>query len=188
MLWLFQTHQPPQWLGPWTSTYFVTPGYRSRYIVHTEQGTQFQSQLMEDLCRIGGGNQSRTTPYYPQGKGVVERNNRMLVDALRSLLLGRGLENGMWCCRRSCDLTAAHHTPACMRPQTSWCWAERPGTPDIPCCSHRVSRTWVRGEINRNHGPGSWYTAGPVVADTDRRLGRAPSVPGGRLGMDGKLS
>jgi len=60
--------------------------------IHTDQGVQFQSQLMGDLCRIWGVNQSWTTPYHPQGNGVVERNNRMLGDALRSLLLGRGQE------------------------------------------------------------------------------------------------
>jgi len=60
--------------------------------IHTDQGAQFQSQLMGDLCRILGVNQSRTTPYHPQGNGVVERNNRMLGDALRSLLFGRGQE------------------------------------------------------------------------------------------------
>jgi len=60
--------------------------------IHTDQGAQFQSQLMGDLCRIWEVNQSRTTPYHPQGNGVVERNNRMLSDALRSLLLGRGQE------------------------------------------------------------------------------------------------
>jgi len=56
--------------------------------IHTDQAAQFQSQLMADLCRIWGVNQSRTTPYHPQENGVVERNNRMLGDALRSLLLG----------------------------------------------------------------------------------------------------
>jgi len=60
--------------------------------IHTDQGAQFQSQLMGNLCRIWGVNQSRTTLYHPQGNGVVERNNRMLGDALRSLLLGRGQE------------------------------------------------------------------------------------------------
>jgi len=60
--------------------------------IHSDQGAQFQSQLMSDLCRLWGVNQSRTTSYHPQGNGVVERNNRMLGDALRSLLLGRRQE------------------------------------------------------------------------------------------------
>jgi len=47
---------------------------------------------MSDLCRLRGVHQNRTTPYHPQGNGVVERNNRMLGDALRSLLLGRAQE------------------------------------------------------------------------------------------------
>jgi len=60
--------------------------------IHSDQGAQFQSQLMSDLCRLWGVNQSRTTPYHPQRNGVVERNNRMLSDALRSLLLCRSQE------------------------------------------------------------------------------------------------
>jgi len=58
--------------------------------IHTDQGAQFQSQLMGDLCQVWGVNQSRTTPYHPQRNGVVEPNNRMLGSALRSLLLSRG--------------------------------------------------------------------------------------------------
>jgi len=58
--------------------------------MHSDQDTQFQFQLMIDLCHLWGVNQSRITPYHPQGNGVVERNNRMLGDALRSLLLSRG--------------------------------------------------------------------------------------------------
>jgi len=60
--------------------------------IHSDQGSQFESQLMKDLCFLWGVNQSRTTPYHPQGNGVVERNNRMLGDSLRSLLLDRGQE------------------------------------------------------------------------------------------------
>jgi len=60
--------------------------------IHTDQGAQFQSQLMRNLCWVWGVNQSRTTPYHPQGNGVVERNNRMLGDALRCLLLGKSQE------------------------------------------------------------------------------------------------
>jgi len=47
---------------------------------------------MSDLYRLCGVKQSSTTTYHPRGYGVVERNNRMLGDALRSLLLGRGKE------------------------------------------------------------------------------------------------
>ena len=60
--------------------------------IHSDQGAQFQSQLMSNVCKILGVNQSRTTPYHPQGNGVVERNNRMLGDSLRSLLIGRSQE------------------------------------------------------------------------------------------------
>jgi len=60
--------------------------------MHSDEGAEFQSQLKSDLCRLWGINQSRNTLYYPQGNGVVERNNRMLGDALRSLLLGCGQE------------------------------------------------------------------------------------------------
>jgi len=67
--------------------YFGLPGQ-----IHSDQGAQFHSQVMSDLCRLWGVNQSRTTPYHPQGNRVVERNKRMLGDALRSLLFGRGQE------------------------------------------------------------------------------------------------
>jgi len=60
--------------------------------LHSNQGAQFQSQLLSDLCRLWGVNKSQTTPYHPQGNGVVERNNRVLGDSLRSLFLGRGQE------------------------------------------------------------------------------------------------
>jgi len=47
---------------------------------------------MSDICKMWGVNQSRTTPYHPQENGVVERNNRMLGDSLRSLLISRSQE------------------------------------------------------------------------------------------------
>jgi len=47
---------------------------------------------MSNLCRLWGVNQGRTTPFHPQGNGVVKCNNRMLGDTLRSPFLGRGQE------------------------------------------------------------------------------------------------
>jgi len=87
--------------------------------IHTDQGAQFQSQLMGDLCRIWGVNQSRTTPYHPQGNRVVEGNNRMLGDASKACSSVEVKKNGTWCCCKSCWPTAAHHTPAHRKPQTS---------------------------------------------------------------------
>jgi len=60
--------------------------------IHSDQGAQLQTQLMSDLCKTWGVNQSRTTPYHLQGNGVVEWNSRMLGDSLRSLLIGNSQE------------------------------------------------------------------------------------------------
>ena len=60
--------------------------------LHTDQGSQFDSALMHELCQIWGINKTRTTPYHPQGNGMVERQNRTLGDSLRALLLGADQE------------------------------------------------------------------------------------------------
>lgn len=56
--------------------------------IHTDQGAQFESALMQELCRLWRVNKSHTTPYNPKANGIVERNNKTLGDSLRSLLLG----------------------------------------------------------------------------------------------------
>ena len=44
---------------------------------------------MDDLCRLWGVQKSRTSPYHPEGNGVVERGNKDLGNSLRSLILAR---------------------------------------------------------------------------------------------------
>ena len=42
---------------------------------HTNQGPQFESQLLAELCQLWKVTKTRTTPYHPQANGMVERNN-----------------------------------------------------------------------------------------------------------------
>ena len=56
--------------------------------IHSDQGSQFEKLLMEELRRMWKVNKTHTTPYNPEGDGVVERNDRSLGESLQALLLG----------------------------------------------------------------------------------------------------
>ena len=51
-------------------------------ILHSDQGAEFQSELMKEVCRLLEIKQTRTSPYHPQSDGMVERFNRTLLDML----------------------------------------------------------------------------------------------------------
>ena len=61
--------------------------------LHTDQGRQFESRIVQDLCQRLGIRKSRSSPYHPQGAGIVERANRVIKGQLARYMADRG---GQW--------------------------------------------------------------------------------------------
>ena len=57
--------------------------YGVPYVIHTDQGTNFESNLFKELCKMLGISKTRTSPYHPQCDGQVERMNRTLIELLK---------------------------------------------------------------------------------------------------------
>ena len=63
---------------------FIVP-YGIPTTIHSDQGANFTSKLIQDLCFLTGISKSRTTPYHPMGNGITERFNRTLISMLGTL-------------------------------------------------------------------------------------------------------
>lgn len=100
-------------LVPHFIQYFSMFGIPQRIL--TDQGTNFESNLLNDVFQFYGVKKLRTSPYHPQTDGETERMNRTILEMLRHYS-----RNGKWvqyldlvlqAYRSSCN-SVTKHSPA----------------------------------------------------------------------------
>jgi len=67
----------------------VYNGFLSRFGLprqhHSDQGRNFESALVHELCTLTGIHKTRTTPFHPRSDELSERANRTLLQMLRAV-------------------------------------------------------------------------------------------------------
>ena len=64
--------------------------------LRSDNGTEFRNATLEAFCKENGISQQFTAPRTPQQNGVVERKNRTLIEAARTMLLDAKLPTCFW--------------------------------------------------------------------------------------------
>ena len=58
--------------------------YGAFQVMHSDQGTNFGSKVVLEVCRLFGIHKTRTTPYNPRSDGFIERSFRTLGRCLKA--------------------------------------------------------------------------------------------------------
>jgi len=61
--------------------------------LHTDQGGEFTSKVIQEMCDMLGIDKTRTTPYHPSSDGLVERTNRTVQNVLKTCV---NLDRNNW--------------------------------------------------------------------------------------------
>jgi hypothetical protein len=54
--------------------------------LHSDQGSNFESNVVLELCKLLQIDKTRTTAYHPEGNGLVERTNRTIKNLLKAMV------------------------------------------------------------------------------------------------------
>lgn len=92
--------------------FFMIYGFPSRIL--SDQGRDFESNLIREVCQLAGIDKCRTTPYHPSSN-PVERFNRSIISMLRSLELDQKVD---W---RKHLPAAVHAYNCCIHQTTGFC-------------------------------------------------------------------
>ncbi len=65
-------------------THVIQP-FTCAELIHLDQGPNFQSKMIKELCQIYGCRKSRTTPYHPMGNGACKRFSQTFLNLLGTL-------------------------------------------------------------------------------------------------------
>ncbi|XP_062582872.1 uncharacterized protein K02A2.6-like [Saccostrea cucullata] len=75
--------------------------------LHSDQGRNFESNIIAEMCSFLQIKKTRTTPRNPKGNGLVERFNRTLIQMIRAYII----MDDEWDIYLSCVTAAYRSTP-----------------------------------------------------------------------------
>ena len=64
--------------------------------LRSDNGTEFRNAILSSFCKDNGISQQFSAARTPQQNGVVERKNRTLIEAARTMLLDAKMPTCFW--------------------------------------------------------------------------------------------
>ncbi|KHJ39812.1 hypothetical protein D918_10159 [Trichuris suis] len=125
-------------------------------ILQSDQGTNFESDLLHQVLRSSGVKKTRTTPFHPRSDALVERANRSLLQMFRTHVRNESQWSGKNTFRCSYTPTALLGTSQPVTPFTLMFGRDPKGLPIVPM----VQNPW-------NYSINNWSVS---LQQTMRRL------------------